>query len=94
MDARTPPTEFLNSVSPVKTSRPSPGQFEHAYLAAQRNGFESVVSLHISGELSGTVFEEMSRLAARSARAGWVRADLSLDADDLLRPLAEYEAGR
>ena len=47
---------------PVKTSRPSPGQFEQAYLAAQRNGFESVVSLHISGELSGTV--DSARLAA------------------------------
>ena len=52
----------LASGHPVKTSRPSPGQFEQAYLLAQRNGFEAVVSLHISGELSGTV--DAARLAA------------------------------
>lgn len=46
----------------VKTSRPSPGQFEQAYRAARGRGFESVVSVHISGELSGTV--EAARLAA------------------------------
>lgn len=56
----------LASGTPVKTSRPSPGQFEQAYLAAQRRGFESVVSLHISGDLSGTV--DSARLAA--ARVG------------------------
>lgn len=51
---------------PVKTSRPSPGQFEQAYLAAQRLGFDSVVSVHISGALSGTA--DSARLAA--ARVG------------------------
>ncbi|MFJ5957215.1 DegV family protein [Paenarthrobacter sp. NPDC092416] len=52
----------LASGSSVKTSRPSPGQFEQAYLAAQRRGFESVVSIHISAELSGTA--DAARLAA------------------------------
>ena len=52
----------LASGKPVKTSRPSPGQFEQAYLAAQRSGYESVVSVHISGELSGTA--DSARLAA------------------------------
>lgn len=52
----------LASGSPVKTSRPSPGQFEQAYLAAKRRGFEAVVSVHISAELSGTV--DAARLAA------------------------------
>jgi DegV family protein with EDD domain len=47
---------------PVKTSRPSPGQFEQAYLAALRHGFEAVVSVHISGALSGTA--DSARLAA------------------------------
>lgn len=51
---------------PVRTSRPSPGQFEQAYLAAQARGFESVVSIHISAELSGTA--DSARLAA--ARVG------------------------
>ncbi|MFP3580330.1 DegV family protein [Arthrobacter sp. SIMBA_036] len=46
----------------VKTSRPSPGQFEQAYLAAQRRGFKAVVSIHLSSELSGTV--DAARLAA------------------------------
>lgn len=52
----------LASGKPVKTSRPSPGQFEQAYLAAQRHGYGSVVSIHISGELSGTA--DSARLAA------------------------------
>jgi DegV family protein with EDD domain len=51
---------------PVRTSRPSPGQFEQAYLAAAARGFESVVSIHISAGLSGTV--DSARLAA--ARVG------------------------
>ena len=50
----------------VKTSRPSPGQFEQAYRAAERRGYESVVSIHISGGLSGTA--DAARLAA--ARVG------------------------
>jgi DegV family protein with EDD domain len=56
----------LASGTPVKTSRPSPGQFEQAYLAALQRGFESVVSVHISGQLSGTA--DSARLAA--ARVG------------------------
>ena len=46
----------------IKTSRPSPGQFEQAYRAAELRGFDSVVSVHISGELSGTA--DAARLAA------------------------------
>jgi DegV family protein with EDD domain len=56
----------LASGTSVKTSRPSPGQFEQAYLAAQRRGYEAVVSVHISGGLSGTA--DAARLAA--ARVG------------------------
>ncbi|MET3811411.1 DegV family protein [Arthrobacter sp. UYEF3] len=52
----------LASGVPVRTSRPSPGQFEQAYLAAAARGFESVVSIHISAELSGT--PDSARLAA------------------------------
>ncbi|HSU46965.1 MAG TPA: DegV family protein [Arthrobacter sp.] len=50
----------------VKTSRPSPGQFEQAYRAAELRGFEGIVSVHISGGLSGTA--DAARLAA--ARVG------------------------
>jgi len=56
----------LASGTAVKTSRPSPGQFEQAYRAAEQRGFEAVVSVHISGELSGTA--DAARLAA--ARVG------------------------
>lgn len=52
----------LAAGTPVKTSRPSPGQFEQAYRAARDRGFESVVSIHISGDLSGTA--DAARLAA------------------------------
>jgi DegV family protein with EDD domain len=52
----------LASGTSVKTSRPSPGQFEQAYLAAQRRGYDAVVSVHISGGLSGTA--DAARLAA------------------------------
>ena len=51
--------------SDVRTSRPSPGQFAVAYAELAASGCTSVVSLHLSGELSGTV--DSARLAARSA---------------------------
>jgi DegV family protein with EDD domain len=57
----------------VKTSRPSPGQFEQAYRAAQLRGFESIVSVHISGELSGT---------ADAARLGAARVGIPVDVVD------------
>jgi len=56
----------LAAGTPVKTSRPSPGQFEQAFRAALRRGYQEVVSIHISGELSGTA--DAARLAA--ARVG------------------------
>ena len=56
----------LAAGTPVKTSRPSPGQFEQAYRAAELRGYEGIVSVHISGGLSGTA--DAARLAA--ARVG------------------------
>lgn len=44
----------LASGQSVKTSRPSPGQFERAYKNAAAAGFDAVVSVHISTKLSGT----------------------------------------
>lgn len=52
----------LASGKSVKTSRPSPGQFEQAFRAAGRRGYDAVVSIHISGGLSGTA--DAARLAA------------------------------
>ncbi|MGA7206775.1 MAG: DegV family protein [Specibacter sp.] len=50
----------------VRTSRPSPGQFDRVYQAAADSGFDAVVSFHISKKLSGTL--EAAELAA--GRAG------------------------
>ncbi|WP_258802227.1 DegV family protein [Pseudarthrobacter sp. NS4] len=65
----------LAAGTPVKTSRPSPGQFEQAYRAARRQGYEAVVSVHISGELSGTA--DAARLAA-------ARVDIPVEVVDSL----------
>lgn len=39
----------------VKTSRPAPGAFQRAYESLERAGYDQIVSLHLSKELSGTV---------------------------------------
>ncbi|WMY77483.1 DegV family protein [Citricoccus sp. I39-566] len=49
----------------VKTSRPSPGSFSAVYQELAESGFEQIISIHISGQLSGTV--EAARLAGREA---------------------------
>lgn len=49
---------------PVTTSRPAPGQLRKIYEAFQAAGFEAIVSVHLSAELSGTLG------AARIARQG------------------------
>ena len=49
--------------SPVQTSRPAPGRFEAAYRQLADEGFDAVVSLHLSARLSGTA--DAARLAAR-----------------------------
>jgi DegV family protein with EDD domain len=54
----------LRNWSPVSTSRPAPEAFVRAYQEAVRNGAEAVLSVHLSGELSGTC--ESAELAARS----------------------------
>jgi DegV family protein with EDD domain len=49
----------------VTTSRPSPERFAGAYVAAAASGATGVVSIHLSGELSGTA--EAAALAAASS---------------------------
>lgn len=56
----------LSAWEPVTTSRPAPARFLAAYDRAQAQGAEAVLSVHLSGALSGTV--EAARLAAREAR--------------------------
>lgn len=49
----------------VRTSRPAPAALAGAYRDLARAGATSIVSVHLSGELSGTC--ESARLAARDA---------------------------
>ena len=45
----------LRSFTPVSTSRPAPAAFLAAYESAAAAGADSVVSVHISGEMSSTI---------------------------------------
>jgi DegV family protein with EDD domain len=49
----------------VSTSQPAPRAFLDAYESAAASGASAVVSVHLSGQLSGTV--DVARLAARDA---------------------------
>lgn len=49
----------------VSTSQPSPRAFLDAYDSAAASGASAIVSVHLSGQLSGTV--DVARLAARDA---------------------------
>lgn len=55
----------LKEWTPVSTSRPNPSTFLEAYEKAAAAGATEVLSIHLSGELSGTA--ESARLAAREA---------------------------
>ncbi len=57
--------QALREWQPVSTSRPSPQEFVDAFQAAADAGAESIVSAHVSGDLSGTV--ETAILAARDS---------------------------
>ena len=55
----------LREWTPVSTSRPTPAVFAETYERLRRAGAEEVVSVHLSGEVSGTF--ESAQLAARDA---------------------------
>lgn len=57
--------DALRSRKPVSTSRPTPQAFLAAYEDLARSGAESIVSVHLSSEISGTC--ESAQLAAREA---------------------------
>ncbi len=57
--------EALAAFTPVSTSRPTPAAFEAAYRAAAESGASHVVSVHLSGEISGTF--ESAQLGARKS---------------------------
>ena len=55
----------LREWAPVSTSRPTPAAMLQAYKRAANAGASEVVSIHLSGDLSGTF--ESAQLAAREA---------------------------
>lgn len=57
--------EALRRWEPVSTSRPGPAAFLEVYRELAADGVDSVVSVHLSGEMSGTF--ESAQLAARES---------------------------
>src|SRR3954451_4410678 len=57
--------EALRRWTPVSTSRPTPAVFLETYEQARARGAEEVLSIHLSGEMSGTF--DSAQLAARQA---------------------------
>ena len=55
----------LREWTPVSTSRPTPARFLETYEKAKAEGADEVLSVHLSGEMSGTY--ESAQLAARDA---------------------------
>ena len=68
--------DALRAWKPVSTSRPTPQAFLEAYEKLAGEGAEAVVSVHLSGEISGTC--ESARLAARDAPVPVVVVDSRL----------------
>jgi DegV family protein with EDD domain len=65
VDAEATPDTIAGALrrwAPVSTSRPTPATFLEAYENARRRGAEEVLSIHLSGEMSGTF--ESAQLAA------------------------------
>jgi DegV family protein with EDD domain len=67
VDGATPEmvAEALREFRPVSTSRPSPSVMLEVYEQVARSGATEVVSIHLSGDMSGTF--ESAQLAAREA---------------------------
>jgi DegV family protein with EDD domain len=63
-DGATPDVvaEALRDFVPVSTSRPAPALFADLYRSLEADGVEEIVSVHLSGEMSGTF--ESAQLAA------------------------------
>src|SRR4051794_16856874 len=57
--------QALHAWTPVSTSRPNPEEMLEVYERLAADGATEIVSIHLSGELSGTF--ESAQLAARKA---------------------------
>jgi DegV family protein with EDD domain len=58
--------EALKTFTPVSTSRPAPQTFADTYAACAADGAEAVVSIHLSGDMSGTF--EAAMIGAKESR--------------------------
>jgi len=65
--------EALREWTPVSTSRPTPAAMLAAYQKVAKAGAKAIVSVHLSGEMSGTF--ESAQLAAREAPVPVVPVD-------------------
>lgn len=74
-EGATPETvaDALREFRPVSTSRPAPAAMLEVYEAAAADGAGAVVSIHLSGEMSGTF--ESAQLAAREASIPVIAVD-------------------
>jgi DegV family protein with EDD domain len=93
-DGATPEmvAEALKEFRPVSTSRPSPARLAEIYARAAEDGADEILSIHLSGEMSGTC--ESAQLAARDApvpvtvvdsrQVGVVTGYAALSAQDVL----------
>lgn len=63
----------LKEWRPVSTSRPGPAALLEVYEKAARDGATEIVSVHLSGDMSGTF--ESAQLAARDASARVIPVD-------------------
>src|SRR3712207_5813687 len=74
-DGATPElvAKALKEWTPVSTSRPTPAALLEVYEQAARDGAEEIVSIHLSGDMSGTF--ESAQLAAREASVPVVPVD-------------------
>jgi DegV family protein with EDD domain len=66
--------EALTGWRPVTTSRPSPTTFVETYRALAGAGAAGIVSVHLSGDLSGTT--DAARVAAREVAADGVAVEV------------------
>lgn len=63
----------LREFRPVSTSRPSPAVFHDLYARLAKGGAKQILSVHLSGDMSGTF--ESAQLAARDAQVRVVCVD-------------------
>jgi DegV family protein with EDD domain len=66
--------DALRAWQPVTTSRPSPATFAQTYRRLSVEGASGIVSIHLSGELSGTM--DAARVAAKEVAADGVQVEV------------------